>query len=145
MIAPSLCERKKIKKEESNKKREVKKGKAKKRLHQGEGRFVSVDVFLPTSSLSARGSSWQYRPPSLLVFFVSSHPLLHPFPATFDRVSHYNSTSHYCLIVLILQVSAAFPEIHKVLLRADLVPPGNRSSNLSQVPPVGCSSPLCAW
>jgi hypothetical protein len=81
MIAPSLCERKKIKKEESNKKREVKKGKAKKRLHQGEGRFVSVDVFLPTPSLPARGSSWQYRPPSLLVFFRFLSSTFAPVPS----------------------------------------------------------------
>jgi hypothetical protein len=51
----------------------------------------------------------------------------------------------YCLIVLILALSAAYPELHIFLRRADFVSPGNRSSNLSRVPPVGCRSPLCAW
>jgi hypothetical protein len=38
---------------------------------------------------------------------------------------------NYCLIVLILQLSAAFPKLHNVLRRPDFVSPGNRSSNLS--------------
>ena len=39
----------------------------------------------------------------------------------------------YCLIVLTLDLSAAYPELHIFLRRADLVSPGNRSSNLSPV------------
>ncbi|WVZ70704.1 hypothetical protein U9M48_019347 [Paspalum notatum var. saurae] len=38
--------------------------------------------------------------------------------------------------------ASAYPELHIVLRRAGFVSPGNRSSNLSLVLPVGCSSPL---
>jgi hypothetical protein len=47
------------------------------------------------------------------------------------RVSHYHSTLHYCLSVLILDLSEAYLELHIFLRRADFVSPGNRSSNLS--------------
>jgi hypothetical protein len=57
------------------------------------------------------------------------------------RVLHYHSTLHYCLSVLILDLSEAYLELHIFLRRADFVSPGNRSSNLSWVPPVGCRSP----
>jgi hypothetical protein len=65
--------------------------------------------------------------------------------ATFEMCLAALSTLHYCLIVLILDLSATFPKIHIFLRRADSVSPSNRSSNLSRVPPVGCRSPLCAW
>ena len=72
-------------------------------------------------------------------------PTLHFVSSSFAQVLHYNSTLHYCLIVLILDLSAAYPELYIFLRREDFVSPGNRSSNLSRVPPVGCSSPMCAW
>jgi hypothetical protein len=68
---------------------------------------------------------------------------LHSFPATIcDVFSTIIQLCNYCLIVLILQLRATFPELHKVLHRPGFVSPGNRSSNLLQVPSVGCSSPL---
>ena len=85
---------------------------------------------------------------SVLSLIVHLHLLLHFAPCFQQlcfRVWHYNSTLHYCLIVLTLELSAAYPELHIFLRRADFVSPGNRSSNLSRVPPVGCRSPLCAW
>jgi hypothetical protein len=94
------------------------------------------------------------RTPRFLVFSLVFF-LCPPYPcSTFAlcylhvgvlRVWHYNSTLHYCLIALTLELSAAYPELHIVLRRADFVSPGNRSSNLSSVLPVGCRSPLCAW
>jgi hypothetical protein len=82
----------------------------------------------------------------LLCFSFAPLPLLHlcTFQQLWLHVWHYHSTLHYCLIVLILPLSAAYPKLHIVLRRAEFVSPGNRSSNLSPVLPVGCSSPLCA-
>jgi hypothetical protein len=78
-----------------------------------------------------------------LVYFPST------FTLCFQQLCYVICTiiqlCNYCLIVLILDLSAAYPKHHIFLRRADFVSPGNRSSNLSQVPPVGCRSPLCAW
>jgi hypothetical protein len=75
-----------------------------------------------------------------------SPPYLRPFDFTtcqqrLFRVSHYHSTLHYCLSVLILDLSAAYLELHIFLRQANFVSPGNRFSNLSRVPSVGCRSP----
>jgi hypothetical protein len=98
------------------------------------------------------------RPPhrALSAFSAAPSHLLFPlvsFPSTFTLcflqlcyvICTIIQLCNYCLIVLILQLSAAFPKLHKVLRQPGFVSPGNGSSNLSQVPPVGCWSPLCAW
>jgi hypothetical protein len=79
------------------------------------------------------------------VAFLTLHSFQHLWSAA---LSHFSTPFQLCVIVwivLILHFSAAYPKLHRFLRWADFVPPGNRSSNLSQVPPVGCRSPLCAW
>ena len=117
----------------------------------------SVEPFSPQVLLRLRkpfGLRFTYCVVPLILVLLS-HPCRPPPPLTSTftpcfqqlwlRVWQYYSTLHYCLIVLTLDLSAAYLELNIVLRRADFVSPSNRSSNLSLVLPVGCSSPPCAW
>jgi hypothetical protein len=78
-------------------------------------------------------------PPHRAVFAFSATPshLLFPlgsvfsfyfytlFPAALLRDCTIIQLCNYCLIVLILQLSTAFPKLHKVLRRPGFVSPGN--------------------